>query len=421
MDDFYAEAAARLAAHLDAGRDVVVLAEGDPLFYGSYMHMHKRLAAPLPRPRSSPGHVGERAPSAALGRPLVERDEVLTVLPGTLPAEELAARLAGTDAAAVMKLGRTFPEVRAALAEAGRLDEARYVERATTAASASRRAGRRRPGDGAVLLAGAAARPRPAPARGARRRRGRGRRSAGEVGRSSGSARPGALADPGGAGGAGRRRRPRRLRPLPGPRAAHPRQRRHATRQQGRGRARRVRAGPGRARAAGWRSSPPATRACSRWRPPCWRSAASRSVRRRAGAGAARADRRAGRRRPGRRAARPRLRVLSLSDRLKPWDGHRRRLRAAARPTWCWRSTTRPRGAAPGSCGGPRRCCWSTAPRTPRSWSAATSAAPDERSRSPRWPSSTRQVDMRCLLIVGSSTTRVHARRPVVFTPRRYP
>ena len=44
IDEFYAESAARLAAHLDAGRDVVVLAEGDPFFYGSYMHMHKRLA-----------------------------------------------------------------------------------------------------------------------------------------------------------------------------------------------------------------------------------------------------------------------------------------------------------------------------------------------------------------------------------------
>ena len=47
MEEFYAEAAARLAVHLDAGRTVAVLAEGDPLFYGSYMHMHKRLAGPL--------------------------------------------------------------------------------------------------------------------------------------------------------------------------------------------------------------------------------------------------------------------------------------------------------------------------------------------------------------------------------------
>ena len=131
LDAFYADAATRLAAHLDAGRDVVVLAEGDPFFYGSYMHLHKRLAHRYPA-EVVPGVTSVNAAAAALGRPLVERDEVLTVLPGTLPPDELARRLATTDAAAVMKLGRTFAGVRAALAESGRLDEAWYVERAST-------------------------------------------------------------------------------------------------------------------------------------------------------------------------------------------------------------------------------------------------------------------------------------------------
>jgi precorrin-2 C20-methyltransferase / precorrin-3B C17-methyltransferase len=131
MDDFYADCAARLAAHLDAGRDVVVLAEGDPLFYGSYMHLHKRLSG-----RYScevvPGVTSVSAAAAVLGKPLCERDEILTVLPGTLPPDVLAERLATTDAAVVMKLGRTFSGVREAFELAGRLDEAWYVERATT-------------------------------------------------------------------------------------------------------------------------------------------------------------------------------------------------------------------------------------------------------------------------------------------------
>jgi precorrin-2 C20-methyltransferase/precorrin-3B C17-methyltransferase len=131
MDDFYAECAARLAAHLDAGRDVVVLAEGDPLFYGSYMHMHKRLADRYAC-EVVPGVTSVSAAAAVLGRPLCERDEVLTVLPGTLPPDVLAERLRTTDAAAVMKLGRTFSNVREAFELAGRLDEAWYVERATT-------------------------------------------------------------------------------------------------------------------------------------------------------------------------------------------------------------------------------------------------------------------------------------------------
>ncbi|MEU2388740.1 precorrin-2 C(20)-methyltransferase [Streptomyces sp. NPDC012461] len=130
MDDFYAEASARLAAHLDAGRTVAVLAEGDPLFYGSYMHMHKRLADRYDT-EVIPGVTSVSAAAARLGAPLAEGEEVLTVLPGTLPEEELTARLAATDVAVVMKLGRTFPKVRRALEDAGRLAEARYVERAT--------------------------------------------------------------------------------------------------------------------------------------------------------------------------------------------------------------------------------------------------------------------------------------------------
>jgi precorrin-2 C20-methyltransferase / precorrin-3B C17-methyltransferase len=131
IDEFYEAAAARLAAHLDAGRDVVVLAEGDPFFYGSYMHMHKRLAHRYPT-EVVPGVTSVSGAAAAVGRPLVERDEVLTVLPGTLGAEELAEWLLTTDSAAVLKLGRTFPEVREAFDRAGVLDRALYVERAST-------------------------------------------------------------------------------------------------------------------------------------------------------------------------------------------------------------------------------------------------------------------------------------------------
>jgi precorrin-2 C20-methyltransferase/precorrin-3B C17-methyltransferase len=131
--DFYAAAAERLAAHLDAGRDVVLLAEGDPLFFSSYMHMHKRLAGRY-ETHIVPGVTSVSAASAAVGTPLVEGDEVLTVLPGTLPPDVLAERLRGTDAAAIMKVSRHFAGIQDALKQAGRLDDARYVERASAAA-----------------------------------------------------------------------------------------------------------------------------------------------------------------------------------------------------------------------------------------------------------------------------------------------
>jgi precorrin-2 C20-methyltransferase/precorrin-3B C17-methyltransferase len=131
IEDFYRESADRIAAHLDAGRTVALLAEGDPLFYSSYMHMHTRLTQRFDAV-IVPGVTSVSAASAATGTPLVQGDEVLTILPGTLPADELRRRLIDTDAAVVLKLGRSYPAVREALSSAGRLDETFYVERAST-------------------------------------------------------------------------------------------------------------------------------------------------------------------------------------------------------------------------------------------------------------------------------------------------
>lgn len=131
VDDFYDESAERLSKHLVAGRKVVVLAEGDPLFYSSYMYLHDRLSPRFPS-EIVPGVTSLTAAATALRTPLARHEDILTVLPGTLPVPELARRLADTDAAVIMKLGRTFAGVREALRQAGRLSDARYVERATT-------------------------------------------------------------------------------------------------------------------------------------------------------------------------------------------------------------------------------------------------------------------------------------------------
>jgi len=130
MAEFYESCAVRLSAHLDAGRDVVLLAEGDPLFYGSSMYLHDRFKE-IYSTEVVPGVPAFAAATAAVSTPLVRQTDVLTVLPGTLPEPELARRLADTEAAIIMKLGRTFPAVRSALAAAGRLEGAWYVERAS--------------------------------------------------------------------------------------------------------------------------------------------------------------------------------------------------------------------------------------------------------------------------------------------------
>ena len=130
MAEFYEECASRLTVHLEQGRTVVVLAEGDPLFYGSFMYLHDRLA-PRFETEVVPGVPAFAAATAVLASPLVRQTDVLTVLPGTLDVPELARRLADTDGAIIMKLGRRFPGVVEALRQAGRLEHAMYVERAS--------------------------------------------------------------------------------------------------------------------------------------------------------------------------------------------------------------------------------------------------------------------------------------------------
>ncbi|HBO1601807.1 precorrin-2 C(20)-methyltransferase [Pseudomonas aeruginosa] len=132
ISDFYDTAAEQLAAHLDAGRDVAVICEGDPFFYGSYMYLHDRLAMRY-ESEVVPGVCSMLGGAAVLGAPLVYRNQSLSVLSGVLPEEELRRRLADADAAVVMKLGRNFDKVRRVLVELGLERRALYVERATMA------------------------------------------------------------------------------------------------------------------------------------------------------------------------------------------------------------------------------------------------------------------------------------------------
>jgi precorrin-2/cobalt-factor-2 C20-methyltransferase len=129
---FYEESAARIGAVLDSGRDVALLCEGDPLLYGSFMHMFTRLDKRFDVEICA-GVAGMSGCFAAARQPMTWGDDVLTVLPATLDEDTLTSRLATTDAAVIMKLGGNFAKLRRALARAGVLDRTIYVERGTMA------------------------------------------------------------------------------------------------------------------------------------------------------------------------------------------------------------------------------------------------------------------------------------------------
>ena len=129
LSAFYAECTERLAALADTGEDVVVLCEGDPFFYGSFMHLHARLSGRVPV-EVVPGITGMAGAWTATGAPITWGDDVLTVVMATLTEEELARRIRDTDALVVMKIGRNLAKLRRAVAAAGREDAAWLVEHA---------------------------------------------------------------------------------------------------------------------------------------------------------------------------------------------------------------------------------------------------------------------------------------------------
>ncbi len=129
---FYAAASQSIRQLLEEGQDVALLSEGDPFFYGSFLHMYERLRGSVPIV-VVPGVTGMSGCWTAAAAPIALGDDVLTVLPGTLDRDTLIGKLRCTDAAAIMKVGFNLPKIREALHAAGRLGEAIYVERGTMA------------------------------------------------------------------------------------------------------------------------------------------------------------------------------------------------------------------------------------------------------------------------------------------------
>lgn len=135
---FYADCTAHLRGLAEGGEDVVVLCEGDPFFYGSFMHLYERLKDRV-AVEVVPGITGMSGAWTATGIPVSWGDDVLVVLTGTLSEQELTRRMADADALVVMKLGRNLDKVRRALVATGRLETAWLVEHATMPNQTARR------------------------------------------------------------------------------------------------------------------------------------------------------------------------------------------------------------------------------------------------------------------------------------------
>jgi precorrin-2/cobalt-factor-2 C20-methyltransferase len=126
----YDDGARRIATHLEGGSDVVVLCEGDPFFYGSFIYLFERLSVRF-QTVVVPGVTSLTAAAAASHAPLARRSDVVKVLPATLSPARLEAELATAHASAIIKVGRHFGEVKRVLEKLGLTQHATVVEKAT--------------------------------------------------------------------------------------------------------------------------------------------------------------------------------------------------------------------------------------------------------------------------------------------------
>ena len=124
----YDDAAEQISAVLETGFDVVMLCEGDPFFYGSFMYIYARLKGRF-QTEVVPGITAMTASAAALGLPLAARNEMLSVIPGPLPDDELRTKISAADSVAIMKVGRHLGRIRDVITALGLLDHAHYIER----------------------------------------------------------------------------------------------------------------------------------------------------------------------------------------------------------------------------------------------------------------------------------------------------
>ena len=129
LASFYNEWALRLQ-QIAKNSDVIILCEGDPLFYGSFMHLHTRLKDKVEL-EVVPGITGMSGCWTALGEPFCWGDDITCVIMATISAGKLREAVLQGDALVIMKVGTHIPKIKKALLEAKKLDQAWLIEKGT--------------------------------------------------------------------------------------------------------------------------------------------------------------------------------------------------------------------------------------------------------------------------------------------------
>ena len=115
---------------LNAGKNVAFLTLGDPMFFSTYIYVFRLLEHEDIDIVTIPGVPAFAAIGSRIGRPIVEGNDVLAIIPATAPKERLEEIMKVASSAVIMKVYRNYPEIVDILHRNNMTEQAVLVSRA---------------------------------------------------------------------------------------------------------------------------------------------------------------------------------------------------------------------------------------------------------------------------------------------------
>lgn len=115
---------------LRAGKNVAFLTIGDPMFYSTYIYVFRLLENEGVEIQTIPGIPAFAAIGSQLGYPIVEGDDVLSIIPATASPEKVEKAMQAADNVVLMKVYKNFEDVADMLDKNEMAEQAVLVSRA---------------------------------------------------------------------------------------------------------------------------------------------------------------------------------------------------------------------------------------------------------------------------------------------------
>ena len=114
---------------LEQGKNVAFLTLGDPMFYSTYIYVYRLLQSTGVNIQTIPGIPAFCAIGSQLGYPIVEGNDILSIIPATASEEKIKQALAASDNVVLMKVYKNFSHIVDLLAEKDMARQAVMVSR----------------------------------------------------------------------------------------------------------------------------------------------------------------------------------------------------------------------------------------------------------------------------------------------------